>query len=103
MCAVFCPTGAIAKFGDPDARDAAGNPEPFGVEHFPGDCVKCRCCENICPTHALRVLDGVRAASLLDGSVERVEMRPVRVKKGGPRSMMNSMRSILGIEEVYER
>ena len=41
MCAVFCPTGALAKFTDADGT--------FGVEHRPSDCVKCRSCEAICP------------------------------------------------------
>lgn len=40
MCATFCPTGAIAKY--------AGEDGSIGVTHRPVDCVKCRCCTDIC-------------------------------------------------------
>lgn len=69
MCATFCPTGAISKFTDKDGT--------FGVEHFPGDCVKCRCCADICPQQALTLSDEVFAVDLLSGAVERYEMKPL--------------------------
>lgn len=67
MCATFCPTGAIRKFDEADGT--------FGVEHFPGDCVKCMSCHDICPEHAISVLDTVRAEYLVDGTVHRYTMR----------------------------
>lgn len=48
MCATFCPTEAIRKFGD--AATAAETGRPFGIDHYTGRCVQCHCCENICPT-----------------------------------------------------
>lgn len=67
MCATFCPTGAIRKFDEADGA--------FGVEHFPGDCVKCMSCRDICPEQAISVLDTVRAEYLVDGTVHRYTMR----------------------------
>ncbi|MFR5092828.1 MAG: 4Fe-4S binding protein [Adlercreutzia equolifaciens] len=56
MCAVFCPTGALAKFTDADGT--------FGVEHRPSDCVKCRNCEAICPEHAIEISEEIFAVDL---------------------------------------
>ena len=55
MCATFCPTEAIHKFGD--AATAAETGKPFGIDHYTGRCVQCRCCEDICPTGALTLSD----------------------------------------------
>lgn len=95
LCAVFCPTGALRKW--------VGDNGAIGVEHTPGECVKCHCCQDVCRPGALKVCDGVRAADLLTAAGEVIEMPPVRVSKGGPHSICNSMRDILGMEEVYER
>lgn len=51
MCATFCPTEAIRKFGD--AATAAETGKPFGIDHYTGRCVQCHCCEDICPTARL--------------------------------------------------
>lgn len=95
MCATFCPTGAIAKFDDADGT--------MGVEHFPGDCVKCRCCEDICREGALTISDEVFAVDLLSGAVERYEMVPAERGLTEPHSVLKSMRSLIGVEQIYER
>ena len=95
MCATFCPTGAIVKFDAPDGT--------FGVDHYAADCVKCLCCQAICRTQAIVVEDAVPANVLVNAVPERHVMRPVRVPKGGAHSIMNSMRDLLGLPEVFER
>ena len=95
MCATFCPTGAISKFEEEDGT--------FGVEHFPGDCVKCRCCTDICPEHALTLSDEVFAVDLLSGAVERYEMKPMKHKPGNPHQILDKMKDLIGIEQIYER
>ena len=95
MCATFCPTGAIVKFDAPDGT--------FGVDHYAADCVKCLCCQAICRTQAIVVEDAVPANMLVNAVPERHIMRPVRVPKGGVHSIMNSMRDLLGLPEVFER
>lgn len=95
MCATFCPTGALRKFDEEDGT--------FGVDHYPGDCVKCRCCEDICPTKALKVYDEVLTVDILDGGVERNEMRKPDINYESPKKGMFAMRKLLGFDEVYER
>lgn len=95
MCATFCPTGAIVKFDTPDGT--------FGVDHYAADCVKCLCCQTICRAQAIVVEDAVPANVLVNAVPERHVMRPVRVPKGGVHSIMNSMRDLLGLPEVFER
>lgn len=95
MCATFCPTGAIVKFDAPDGT--------FGVDHYAADCVKCLCCQAICRAQAIVVEDAVPANVLVNAVPERHVMRPVRVPKGGVHSIMNSMRDLLGLPEVFER
>ena len=95
MCATFCPTGAIVKFDAPDGT--------FGVDHYAADCVKCLCCQAICRTQAIVVEDAVPANVLVNAVPERHVMRPVRVPKGGVHSIVNSMRDLLGLPEVFER
>lgn len=95
MCATFCPTGAIVKFDAPDGT--------FGVDHYAADCVKCLCCQTICRAQAIVVEDAVPANVLVNAVPERHVMRPVRIPKGGVHSIMNSMRDLLGLPEVFER
>lgn len=95
MCATFCPTGAIVKFDTPDGT--------FGIDHYAADCVKCLCCQTICRAQAIVVEDTVPANVLVNAVPERHIMRPVRVPKGGVHSIMNSMRDLLGLPEVFER
>lgn len=95
MCATFCPTGAIVKFDTPDGT--------FGIDHYAADCVKCLCCQTICRSQAIVVEDTVPTNVLVNAVPERHIMRPVRVPKGGVHSIMNSMRDLLGLPEVFER
>ena len=95
MCATFCPTGAIVKFDTPNGT--------FGVDHYAADCVKCLCCQTICRAQAIVVEDAVPANVLVNAAPERHVIRPVRVPKGGVHSIMNSMRDLLGLPEVFER
>jgi Fe-S-cluster-containing hydrogenase component 2 len=95
MCATFCPTGALVKF-----EDAGG---AFGIEHAPGDCVKCRCCVDICPAQAISISDEVFAVDLLSGATERYIMAPLEHPPGDPHSILHAMKDLLGEEQVYER
>lgn len=95
MCATFCPTGAIAKYR---AKDGT-----FGIEHVAGHCVKCRCCTNICNEGALKVLDEVSTTSLVSRSIKRFAMKPRKNPPSKPHAMYNSLKDLLGIEQVYER
>ena len=95
LCATFCPTGAIARFDDPDGT--------MGLIHTPADCVRCRLCEKVCRHEALRVVEGVCSRDLLDGASQRIELRPVSVHKGTGDSMRDSLRKLLGMEEVFDR
>lgn len=95
MCATFCPTGALRKFKDEDGT--------FGVEHYPGDCVKCRCCEAICPEQAIEISDAVFAREMLIGMADRYEMHPVAVERGGAHSIHNSLKGMFKTDQVFER
>lgn len=102
MCATFCPTEAIRKFGD--AETAADTGKPFGVDHFTGRCVQCRCCEDICPTGALTLSTDVFATDVTKRSrSERIEMRPRVRKVNDPKSIVHAMSDLLGVPNVYER
>ncbi len=94
MCATFCPTGAISKFDDTDGT--------FGVNHYPGDCVKCGSCRDICPEDAIVLLDAVKPDYLLSGTMHRYTMRPRRVQLNDPHQILNTMKEHLG-SQIYER
>ena len=95
MCATFCPTGAIVK-----VDEAEGS---FGIDHSPSLCVKCRCCTDICYKNALSLSDEVFAVDILSGMKERTEMKRPKFTPGGPHSMHNAIKDLIGIEEIYER
>ena len=95
LCAVFCPTGALAKFDDPDGA--------FGVEHNPADCVKCRCCRDICRHYAISIDDGVPAGALMGAAPERIEMKQVKRPHGTPNSILNAWKDLTGLDQLYER
>lgn len=102
MCATFCPTEAIRKFGD--AATAAETGKPFGIDHYTGRCVQCHCCEDICPTNALTLSTDVFATDVTKrGRSERIEMRPRKHKVNDPKSIVNAMSDLLGVPNVYER
>ena len=102
MCATFCPTEAIRKFGD--AAAAAETGKPFGIDHYTGRCVQCHCCEDICPTGALTLSTDVFAADVTRrGRSERIPMKPRKHKVNDPKSIVNAMSDLLGVPNVYER
>ena len=102
MCATFCPTEAIHKFGD--AATAAETGKPFGIDHYTGRCVQCRCCEDICPTGALTLSTDVFAADVPKrGRSERIPMKPRARKVNDPKSIVNAMSALLNVPNVYER
>lgn len=88
LCAVFCPTGALRKFDD----RASGT---FGIDHTPAHCVQCRCCETICPKSAVTVASEIFVPDIVDGHVERFEMRPQEIVPGKPTTVVNKMRKLL--------
>ena len=98
MCATFCPTGALRKFGQDD-----GSGEDFGVEHYPGDCVKCRCCENICPAGAIEISEEVFARDMLAGMTDRYVMKPKPIKRSGAHTILEVQRMLIDNDQVYER
>lgn len=102
MCATFCPTEAIRKFGD--AATAAETGRPFGIDHYTGRCVQCHCCEDICPTGALTLSTDVFATDVTKrGRSERIPMKPRKRKVNDPKSIVNAMSDLLGVPNVYER
>ena len=102
MCATFCPTEAIRKFGD--AATAAETGKPFGIDHYTGRCVQCHCCEDICPTGALTLSTDVFATDVTKrGRSERIPMKPRKCKVNDPKSIVNAMSDLLGVPNVYER
>lgn len=102
MCATFCPTEAIRKFGD--AETASDTGKPFGVDHFTGRCVQCHCCEDICPTGALTLSTDVFATDVTKRSrSERIEMRPRVRKVNDPKSIVHAMSALIDCPNVYER
>ena len=102
MCATFCPTEAIRKFGD--AATAAETGKPFGIDHYTGRCVQCHCCEDICPTGALTLSTDVFATDVTKrGRSERIPMKPRKRKVNDPKSIVNAMSDLRGVPNVYER
>ncbi len=98
MCAVFCPTGALKKFGEDDDSG-----EPFGVEHYPGDCVKCRSCEKICPADAITISEEVFAREMFAGMTDAYEMKPLAIKRGQAHTIWNIQKTLIDTDQVYER
>jgi len=95
MCATFCPTGALQKFKDEDGT--------FGVEHYPGDCVKCRSCEAICPAQCLEISEEVFAREMLEGMTDRYVMKPLKVELDSPHTIWHTMQTYMNTDQVYER
>ena len=97
MCATFCPTGALYKYTD------EANPEDTGIEHSPADCVKCRCCEDVCPQKAITISDAVFAVDLMEGAVERYPMGPDITQQKKTHFMYSKLKALIGDPYMYER
>ena len=95
MCSVFCPTGALSRFDDEDGA--------FGVEHYAGDCIKCRLCESICMGKAITVTDEVRAKDMLEGLTDHYVMKPLDVVRSGPHTIKDMAKTYTNGTQVYER
>lgn len=75
MCAVFCPTGALSRYGDEEAAE-------MGIEHYAAECVQCNLCQDICPAHAIHVEHQVPLSMLAAGETERHPMAPPQWSSG---------------------
>lgn len=94
MCAAFCPTGALYKFSEENGVS--------GVEHTPADCVKCHCCEDICRSHAIRVLDAVPLSGFVEGQADRYVMAEEERPKSNPHSARDTLRVLLGTNHISD-
>ena len=95
MCATFCPTGALFRFRTRNGK--------VGVKQRPRQCVACGCCRDMCPEHAITLNPKVVSTDIATGETQRFEMALADTHKGGQKSMMYSMREILGTELVNDR
>lgn len=87
MCAVFCPTGAIAKL---DERDG------FGIVHRPSACMQCRLCERICPEQAIEVSGLVPMRQFMGKEAVGYTMKRPTWTPNRPASMYEKMHSVIG-------
>lgn len=94
MCATFCPTGALRKFDYDDGT--------FGIDHCPGDCVKCGSCRDVCKEEAIILLDEVDPTFLAEGSVHHYRMSPRPVQLGNAQQILNTMRQRIQAD-IFER
>lgn len=94
LCATFCPTGALRTFTDANGA--------VSIEHTPGDCVQCRCCQDICRAAAINVGNTVHAPAVLDA---RAECHPLPAAPAQPTgsAIFHSVQKALGINCLSER
>lgn len=90
-CAIFCPTGALAKLD--------GN----AVGHTVGTCVGCGCCHDVCPTGAFSLATEVSVGEVAAGVAARLEVPPVEHPNGLPDSIYWRMKRLVGAENMYLR
>ncbi len=95
MCAVFCPTGALARFDDGQGRS--------GIEHSPSDCMKCLCCHDVCRAGAVTVQDAVGTSVIMEGTVERFYMQPQQTFKTDGDSILAAIKKTSKTDRVYLR
>ncbi|MFQ9179529.1 MAG: ferredoxin family protein [Eggerthella lenta] len=93
MCAAFCPTGAIRKFDNDDGT--------LGVYHYPGECVKCGSCRDVCPENAIELLDEVRPRTCFSCCIATLAPRPVEL--GTAQQMVDTMRLRMRGSDIFER
>ena len=94
ICATFCPTGALVKYGD--ERET-------GVEHTPSDCVRCLCCQDVCRAGAVHVDASVDPAAIASGESERFPMPDEGQFRSNSKSIINAVRKMTKTDRIYER
>lgn len=87
MCAIFCPTEAIAKVDEDDV---------FGIRHRPSACVQCRACESICPKGAITVSNSVPTRQFIGKEAVIYAMKKPTWTPNKPDSMYNKIHTLLG-------
>lgn len=87
MCAIFCPTEAIAKVDEGDV---------FGIRHQPSACVQCRACESICPKGAITVSNSVPTRQFIGKEAVIYAMKKPTWTPNKPDSMYNKIHTLLG-------
>lgn len=87
MCAIFCPTEAIAKVDEGDV---------FGIRHRPSACVQCRACESICPKGAITVSNSVPTRQFIGKEAVIYAMKKPTWTPNKPDSMYNKIHTLLG-------
>ncbi|MBQ9041196.1 MAG: 4Fe-4S binding protein [Eggerthellaceae bacterium] len=75
MCAVFCPTGALAR----DDAEKASDPLRY-LEFSAADCVQCGLCEDVCWKEALTLSRIVDASELYDFEPRTFKLRAPKKK-----------------------
>jgi formate hydrogenlyase subunit 6/NADH:ubiquinone oxidoreductase subunit I len=95
MCATFCPTAAISKYADQDGNQ--------GLEFSPQNCVKCRCCQDICPENAITISEQIFAIDIITGAVDRYQMPAGESPLEKSRSIVDAIKSFSKSEQIYER
>ena len=66
--------------------------------------MKCRCCTDICPTDALTLYEDVMAPDVASGAVVQHWVLPsVTDDRGRAHSVVNRMKKMLNIDQIYER
>lgn len=94
MCAVFCPTAAIAPY---DKEDGS-----FGIRHRSALCMQCRLCESICPEHAITVADEVSLPEFVSGKQFRFEMDPIGWNPSAPDAISSRMARFFDTDAVQD-
>lgn len=94
MCATFCPTGALSKFDNEDGT--------FGIDHYPGDCVKCGSCQDLCTEQAIRLIDQVDTEAIIQGTCHHYTMKPRAIELGQPHQILSAIRARVEAD-IFER
>lgn len=94
MCAVFCPTAAIAPYDKEDGT--------FGIRHRSALCMQCRLCESICPEHAITVASEVSLPEFMSGKQFRFEMDPIGWNPSAPDAISSRMARFFDTDAVQD-
>lgn len=94
MCAVFCPTAAVAPYDLADSR--------FGISHRSALCMQCRLCETICPENAITVSSTVSLSEFIRGTQFRFEMDPIGWNPSAPDAISTRMARYFDTDAVQD-